>query len=315
MISPTEIKDSIKDYFTKPHFPQSAFYLCSRYLSGIHVSQKEKKIKYHFITPLESGVIHPSFNKKNIENKPQLEKKLKEGLAKLHLTDQKIACLVPELSLKAFVLSFDALPLSSQEREQVIRFRVKKQMAFLPDDARLSFEVIKSDQAAKVIVSIARAPVIQDYEDFLGQLGLKVRGVSAPIFSLYNVVDQEKNGEFLLINIEEESLSLVAVINSGIVLYRQKPFGFESRTLMPANQKIEEIVKEIENTANFVEDREKKKVSSLWLRLGALESEEEIFSELSRKLSFPLARIDVPLASNLGLKERQFLAPLIGQVL
>lgn len=314
-MSSTGIKNRIKEYFNKPHFPRSAFYLSSRYLSGIHVPPKERKIKSHFITPLESGVIEPSFNKKNIRNGPLLKKRLKEGLEKLHLTDQKIACLVPELSLIAFVLSFDSLPPSFQEREQIIRFRVKKQMAFLPEDARLSFDVIKSDHSEKVLVSVARASIIQDYEDFLRQVGLKVRGVGSPVLSLYNVVSKEENGEFLLINIEEESLSLVAIINSEIVLYRQKPFGLESQATAPSSQIIENIIREVENTANFVEDREKKKVTSLWIRLGLLGSEEEIFSRLNKKLSLHLKRIDVPLVSDLALNKRQFLSPLIGQIL
>lgn len=314
-MSSTEIKNRIKEYFTKPNFPRSAFYLSSRYLSGIHVSPKERKIKYHFITSLESGVIQPSFNKKNIKNGALLEKKIKEGLEKLHLAEQKIACLIPELSLQAFVFSFDSLPSSFQEREQVIRFRVKKQMAFIPEDARLSFDVIESDHSKKVLVSLARASIIQDYEDLLRKLGLKVRGVSSPVLSLYNVMSREGDGEFLLINIEEESLSLVAVINSEIVLYRQKPFGLESKEAMFSNQIIESIVKEVENTANFIEDRDKKKVDSLWVRLGVLGLEDEIFSKLKKKLSFPLRRIDVPLVSNLAIKERQFLSPLIGQIL
>lgn len=311
----TKIKNRIKEYFTKPYFPRSAFYLSSRYLSGIHVSPKERKVKYHFITPIESGVIKPSFTKKNIEKAVLLEKKIKEGLEKLHLADQKIACLIPELSLQAFVLSFDSLPPSFQEREQVIRFRIKKQMALLPEDVRLSFKVIKSDHSEKVIVSLARASTIQDYEDFLRKLGLKVRGVSSPVLSLYNVMSREGDGEFLLINIEEESLSLVAVINSEIVLYRQKPFGLESQEVISSSQIIESIVKEVENTANFVEDRDKKKIVSLWIRLGVLGPEEEIFAKLKKKLSFPLKRIDVPLVSNLAMKERQFLSPLIGQIL
>lgn len=308
------LKNWIKEYFTKPPLLHSAFYLSSGYLSGIHVSSKDRKIKHHFITPLEKGVIQPSFNKKNIENGSLLEEKLKEGVEKLHLNDQKISCLVPELSMKAFVFSFDSLPPSMQEKGQIIRFRVKKQMAFLPEDARFSFEVIKSNHSEKVIVSLARASVIQEYEDFFRQLGLKVRVVNSPLFSLYNVVNKEKNGEFLLGNIEGDSLGLLAIIDSEIVLYRQKQIGLESEVDSPSGQQIENITREIENTANFVEDKEKRKITSLLVRLGLVGEKEETFSQLKRKLSFPVERIDVSYASDLTLEERQFLSPLIGQI-
>ena len=309
------MKDRLKEYFTKPPLARSVFYLSSHTLSGIHVSPKERRIKYHFITPFEGRLIEPSFNKKNIENGSILESRLKEGLAKLHLRDTKIACLIPELSLKAFVFTFDSLPPSKHEREQIIRFRVKKQMAFLPDDARLSFDVIKSDHSQKMIVSVARASIIQEYEDFFRLLGLKVRVVSSPLLSLYNLVNRDREGEFLLANIEEESLGLLAVIDSEIVLYRQKPLGFESEADKPSPQRLEEIIKEIENTANYVEDREKKKIASLLVRLGQVGAKEKSLSRLKTELSFPMERIDVSLASDMALEERQFLAPLIGQIL
>lgn len=309
------MKDRIKEYFLKPPFIRSVFYLSSRRMSGIHVSPKEGKIKNYFIIPLERGMIVPAFNKKNIEKGSLLEGRLREGLSKLHLSDSKIACLVPELSLKAFVFSFDSLPSSKQEREEIIRFRVKKQMAFLPEDARLSFEVLKSDHSQKVIVSVAKSSIIAEYEDLFRQVGLKVRVIGSPLLSLYNLAIRDNGGEFLLVNIEEESMGLLAVVQSEIVLYRQKPLGFQSEADTSLPQRLEEIIKEIENTANFVEDKEKKKITSLLIRWGQPESKEKIFSRLKTELSIPVKGIDVTEASELALEERQFLSPHLGQIL
>jgi len=309
------MKDRVKEYFLKPPLIRSVFYLSSRSMSGIHVLPKEGKIKNYFIIPLEKGVIVPAFNKKNIEMGPLLERRLKEGLGKLHLSDSKIACLIPELSLKSFVFSFDSLPPSKQEREEIIRFRVKKQMAFLPEDARLSFEVLKSDHSQKVIISVAKASVIAEYENLFRQVGLKVRVVGSPLLSLYNLVIRDNGGEFLLVNIEEESMGLLAVIQSEIVLYRQKPLGFQSEADTPSSQRLKEIMNEIENTAHFVEDKEKKKITSLLIRWGQAGTKEQIFSRLKTELSIVVKGIDVSGASELSLEERQFLSPLLGQIL
>jgi hypothetical protein len=144
--------DSIKDYLTKQPFPHAAFHLTSCYISGIRVSPKDGRIMNHFILPLEKGLIQPSFEKKNIKNPSLLEKKIEKELGKLHLHDHKVACLLPELSLRAFVFSFGSLPSSRPEREQVIRFRIKKQLPLLPQDARFSFDVIKSNDSMKIFV-------------------------------------------------------------------------------------------------------------------------------------------------------------------
>lgn len=307
--------DRIKSYFYQHPLPRSAFQLTSHYLSGIHVSHKEGKIKNHFILPFESEIIQPSFSRKNIKNPALLEQKIKEGLGKLRLSDHKIACLIPELSLKAFVLSFNSLPPSRQEREQIIRFRVKKQMPSLPDDARFSFEIISSNNIVKILALVARASVIKEYENFFGLFRLKIRAVGVSTLSLHYLMNREEEENLLLINIEEDFLSLMAIVNSEIALYRLKPYIPDSQTEVSGFQRIEDIVKEVEKTINFIEDKERIKIHSFWVRLGLLETEQEISSHLKEKLPFSLRGIEECLTLELGLKEKKILSPLIGQIL
>ena len=128
-------------------------------------------------------------------------------------------------------------------------------------------------------------------------------------------MDKEKERDALLINIEEDSLSLIAVINSEIVLYRQKPFILSSQSDFFGPQAVETIVKEVENTVNFVEDKEKRKVQSFWVRLGLMHKGEEMLSLLNEKSSFPFKGIKEGLTSKLGSEEKQILSPLFGQIL
>jgi hypothetical protein len=307
--------DKIKHYFTRQLLPHSAIQLTSSYLSGIHVSLKEGKVKNHFIFPLEKGVIEPSFSSKNIKKPALLEKKVKQGLERLHLSDNKIACLIPELSLKAFVFSFDSLPSSREQIERIIRFRVKKQIPLLPADARFSFDRISSRSSSKMLVTVARSSIIQEYEDLFSKLRLRVRTVGVPTLSLYYLLNKEKERDLLLINIEEDSLSLIAGLNSEVAMYRLKPFILGSLANGSGLDRVENIVKEVENTVNFVEDKEKKKVNSLRIRLGLLEQEEGIFRQLEEKLSLPAKGIEAGLDLRLGSKEKVMLSPLIGQIL
>jgi hypothetical protein len=307
--------NKIKNYFIRQLLPRTAIQITSNYLSGINVSSKEGKIKNHFIFSLERGAIEPSFSSRNIKNPALLEKKIKQGLEKLHLSEGKIACLIPELSLKAFVFSFDSLPSSREQRERIIRFRVKKQIPLLPDDARFSFDRISSNSSSKMFVAVARASVIQEYEDLFSKLRLKVRAVGIPTLSLYYLLNREKERDLMLINIEEDSLSLLAGLNSEVAMYRLKPFIPGSLTNVSGLKRVENIVKEVQNTVNFVEDKEKKKVNSFRIRLGLLEPEEEMFTQLKEKLSLPAKGIETGTTSKLGLREKMILSPLIGQIL
>jgi len=311
----TYFLENIKNYFTEIPRPQVVFQVASRYLSGIHFSEKEKKLKHSFILPLPSGVIQPSFDKKNIQDDPYLEEKLKEGLGKLHISEGPITCLIPELCLKAFLFSFDVLPTSQRDQEQIIRWRVQKQFPSLTDDTRFSFDVLPSENGNKILVSLVRDPVIREYENFFSRMRLKVKVLTVPAFSLFNLLDRDKENEVLMANVEEDSISLMVIINSEMALYRLKPFLLDSRPRALVDQKTGEIIKEIENTVNFIEDRDKKKVSSIWIRLGLIEMEGDLLSELESKISLALNRIEPSLAPELRSREKELLAPLFGQVL
>lgn len=307
--------DRVANFFTELPLPHAAFQLAARYVSGIHLSPKERKLKHRFIFPLRGGALEPSFDKKNIKDSFTIEERIKEGARKLHLSKAAIACLIPEVCFKVFVFSFDSLPRSLKEREEIVRWRVKKQMPSLPDDARFSFQVTKENKKEKVLVSLARASVIQEYEDLLRKLHFRVKAIGVPTLSLFNVLSWEKGNDLLLSNIEEDSLSLMAIIDSEIVLYRSKPFVLDPHSPLSASERIEHVAKEVANTINFIEDKEKKKINSLLLRLGFFEQEGDLFAALREKLTLPLAQIESPLTADLHLKERQILSPLIGEIL
>lgn len=306
---------SLISYFVDQPLPSVAFQLSSAFLSGILVSPKERKIKDHFICPLEKGVIQPSFNQSNIQNLPLLERRMKESLARFRFSERKIACLIPESSIKAFVFSFESLPASRKEQEQLIRFRVKKQVPLLPEDSVLTFARGFSAGSVKVLAAVARRSMIDEVEKFFERFGLRVRAIGIPSLALNNLVDKEKAENFLLVNIEDDSLSLVATINSEMSLYRLKSFIPEPQTSLASAQRIETVVREVENTLRFIEDKERKKLQRLWLRLGLLQDGEDISSRLKERPGLPLMGIESCLEASLGLKERKILSPLAGQIL
>ncbi len=302
----------IKSFFTKQPLPSISFYVNPRYLCGIQISRREKRLIQYFIIPLEKLVIEPSFLKKNLKDTRFLNKILREEIKKFHPSEKKIALLLPELSQRTFVFSFDSLPPSPEEKEKLIFFRIKRQIPFLPDDARFSFELIGSKNSPRIIVSVARASIIEEYEMLFRELKFEPGIVGIPTLSLLNASFVEENS--ILVNVEEDSLNLLSIIDSEVVLYRQKSFAPEFVYELSWEEKIDQIVKEIENTANFLEDKEKRKVDSLTMRLGLLNSRENLLSSLRKRLSYPLKEIDVSFLSTLNQRERHILSPLFGQI-
>ena len=307
------ISAKLKNFFTAHPLPHSAIQVTSTYISGIQLSVKDRKLKNHFVFPVSGGIIQPSFEKANIKDSALLHKIITEGVEKYNLYDHGLALLLPELSQRTFVFSFDALPVTSQEREQLIRFRVKKQMPLLSEDVRISYDVLQTRKSKKIISSLARSTVVCDYENFFNQLHLKVKSVNLPLLGLANLVNWNKEKDFFLINIERDSFGLLAVTDSEPSLYRQKPL-IASQDENFLVERVQNIVQEIENTVQFIQDKEKREITSVWIRLGLLESEKELLSKLESRLDLPIANIESLVPLSLPDKDKRMLAPLIGHL-
>jgi len=305
--------DKAKVFFVDQPKSLSAFQMASNYLTGVQLSSRDKKIKSHFILLLDKGIIEPSFYQNNIKKRDILSKRFEREMKKFPLSDRRVVFVLPELSQKAFVLAFDKLPTQLKERDQLVQFRVKKQLPLLPDDARIAYSLIPTENQVRVLASVARASVIKEYENFFGQNRIKVRSVGMPFTGLVNLIGKKKKN-VMLVNIEEAAFSLVGITSSEISLYRQKSFVLESFDEKSLQQKKDDIILEIENTINFIEDKEKTKMSSLWVRTGLPEDGDGMLSDLAAKLSIPVEGIDSCLSGNLAPNEKRLLSPLLGHI-
>jgi hypothetical protein len=303
--------DRIRAYFTEPIFPSSACQLGRIYASGISFSRKEKRILSHFILPLEPGVLEPSFEKKNIMNPGALEASLRTGVRRLRGLDG-VSLLVPETCLKVFLLTFNDLPSSPKEREEVLRWRLNKLVPLKAQDMRLAYDVFNSGGQIKVLLALARVDVIREYEALFGRLGLKVPTVTIPVLNLVKLVKLDRSRNAVIVNIEDDYVSLLAILDGEVSLYRMKPFRQEMPGLVETAHKMEQVVTEVENTVHFIEDREKKKIYSAWVRSALRPAASEERTLLRERL--PLLEIcEFSGPAGLNPLDRQILSPLIGQ--
>jgi hypothetical protein len=303
----------IRDFLTVPLCPSTIVQVSSSYFSGVHLDLKDGRVRRHAALEIPAGLVEPHFDRKNIADPAALAGILKEMLRELQASGKKMACLVPEACLRVIVLPFDSLPGSDREREKIIRWRAKKQMAVLPEDARLSYEIVASSSSIKILAALARTPVIKEYEDLFAGLGVELGVAASPTVSLVNLVDWEKETDLLVANIEEDSLGLLAVSQSEPALFRLKTFSTGQEGGLRFSQKVEAIVKEIENTAHFIEDREKRAVRSLWFRSGLKDGQEDILAALRTGLDIEVRPVLAPPGFGLDPGSSAFLAPLAGQ--
>ena len=306
------IGNRLRTHFTERLLPDAVFQIAPTHISGIRVSRNDGSVKGGFVQPFRERPVTPSFDRPNVIGPAALEEAIDQGKRNLRLTSGSVALLIPEPSVRVFVMSVDSFPGSGKEREAFIRWRIGKQMPLIPEDARIDYAVTPGRGARKIIVAMARQVVLWEYEALFEKAGLKPVLVTAPSLALVNLVPPDGRTNGVLINIEDETLTVLALADPGWSLYRLKDIGAPGAA---AGEREENIVREAENTIRFLEDRDRTRVERLWLRCAAAVEQPEIRARLGERIALPIEPVDYHAPEVWTDAHKAVLAPLIGQVL
>lgn len=308
-----KLGDRIRTYFTERLLPDAVFQIAPGRMSGIRVSRSEGAIKGGFVLPFAGRPVAPSFDRPNITDAAAFGEAIGQGMKNLHLTSGSAALLIPEPSVRVFVMSVDSFPKSGKERDAFIRWRIGKQMPLIPEDARIDYAVTPGKSIRKIIVAMARQVVVWEYEAAFEKAGLKPVLVTAPSLALANLIRRDGRANGVLLDIEEETLTVLALADPGWSLYRQKDIGLPGGA--GAQERRDNIVREAENTIRFLEDRDKTRVEGLWLRCADVAQFADITARLRERISLPIDPVDYTAPEAWTDAHKAILAPLVGQVL
>jgi hypothetical protein len=299
-------------HFTERLLPDAVFQVSPGYLSGIRVARSDRSVKGGFVLPFRERPVAPSFDRPNVTDRAALEEAIDQGKRNLRISSGTAALLIPEPSVRVFVFRVDAFPASGKERDAFIRWRIAKQMPLIPEDARLDYAATPGRGPRKVIAAMARQVVVWEYEALFEKAGLKPVVVGVPSLALLNLVggDGPKNG--LLLNLEDETLTLLALGDPGWTLYRQKDVGSSAGSA--AEERADNIVREAENTIRYLEDKEKARTERVWLRSAAETEMPEIARRLGERIGLPVEAVDYEAPRAWSEAHKAVLAPLIGQI-
>jgi hypothetical protein len=303
--------DRIKGWFSEPVHPPVTFLVSRARVGGLVRSGKDGRITGQIAASLAPGVLEPSFDKKNVVNPAALERAIRDAAARLGRSGGAVGLMVPEACLKVFVLPFEGLPSSPRERDEVLRWRLAKLAPLPPAETRLSYAVLKSAGQPRVVLALARVEVVREYEDAFSRAGMTVREVGIPALNLLSFARLDATGHALVVNLEDDHLSLTALLDGQAALYRFKPFLQDPLKPMTLSEKIDQAAAEVENTVRFVEDREKKKIAAAWVRANVAEPEAAVAGLQARLPGLAVREPAFP--ATIRPPDRHFLAPLIGQ--
>jgi hypothetical protein len=291
---------------TAPVAPAAAFHLAPGYLGGLRRSLKTGSVKGSVFRTLPAGFVRPSFDAPNLPQPEALGAVLKESVRSLGAPDGPVALLLPETCVKTAMLAFDALPTAPAEREKIIRWRLAKALPLPAADLRLSYAVAQTNGRARAFCVLAAECVIREYEQVFIQAGLNIRMIGLPTVALLGCLPKNGASSYLIVNVENESFAALAVLEGEPVLFRVKP--------LTPGAGWEEAAGETAATVRYLEDREKKKVETVWLRPAAAGDVQAGAALIQKGAACPVKFLPAEALPGVAPADRIHLAPVYGEL-
>ena len=261
------ILTSWQKFFFEPPAPSMVFQLSPSFLACFRPGQAPAvSEESYFQTSLPRGVIEANWLQPNIKQPEIIEELIDRAISQLKPAGNSISLILPEMSARALIFSVENGSLSGTELTRFVEWRLEKALAQPLSSLRYSYQTFNGQGLKKVLAVCSGLAVIKDYEELFRRKKLQAGKVTIPSVSLINLLDGTKAQDFLLVDVDYDYLSLVGVIDEMLSIYRQKPLWPETGGL------DEQILTEVENTIQFVEDKNKKKPQLIYLRSGLPET-------------------------------------------
>ena len=181
----------------------------------------------HAQEALPPGAVVPALASLNMADVPLVAQVIGRVLAQLGSTPARVALIVPDTVAKVSLLKLEKVPAKAADLQEIVRWQVRKTAPFPIEQAVLSVSpgVTAADGSCEMVVSLARADVIQQYEQACLMAGAEAGLVDIASFSVLNAVlaaPGGPSGDWLLVHITDTYLTLAVMRDQSLLFFRHR---------------------------------------------------------------------------------------------
>src|SRR5258706_905666 len=125
--------------FFQPSLPLVACEINRRTIAVVRLDSRNPALVDRFaVIPLPEGLVLPSLTRPNIAAVPDFVAALKAALAKAEIKTARVSLALPDASAKVSLHPLDTLPGNENEKEQLLRWKLKKTLPFNIDESHVA---------------------------------------------------------------------------------------------------------------------------------------------------------------------------------
>lgn len=199
-------------------------------------------------TPLPEGALVPGINESNLAAPEAVSKAIATALREVAPNAQSVTLLVPDSSVRVFVLDFDSLPAKPAEAFPVLKFRLRKMVPFDVEHAGVSYQVLAANQhECKVLAAVLPGMILAEYEEAVRAAGYEPGAVLPSSLAALDAIDLME--AVLIANLSPVALTTSITNGQDLLLYRTLDLPEET------GARLDEVRRGVAVAAAYYEDK------------------------------------------------------------
>lgn len=180
-------------------------------------------------SPLPAGALVPSLTSANVIDRQACVGAVREAVEAVGGRHKRVALAVPDTAAKVSLLTFEQVPASLRDFDQLIRLQLRKTMPFPVEQAQVSWSRgPEHEGGTTVVVASMRRNIVEEYEAVCAGAGLHAGTVDLATFSVVNLAllggsTVNMQGDSLLVHVTPTYASIVVVRDGGVIFFRTRP--------------------------------------------------------------------------------------------
>jgi type IV pilus assembly protein PilM len=172
--------------------------------------------------PLAEGVLMPGWSEANLCNPAAVAEAIRAALGQVNPGKRAVSLVLPDSSVRVFVLDFEAFSSKVSEALPILRFRLRKMVPFDIEHAKVSYQVLThTKEETRVLVVVLPGPVLSEYEAVVRQAGYEPGAALSSSLAALEAIHSAGSLEAVLsVHLSPQALTTCISTASDLQLYR-----------------------------------------------------------------------------------------------
>jgi Tfp pilus assembly PilM family ATPase len=221
----------LPSFLTTPP-PPVALHVGARGVSALAVLRARggPVVTAHAVEPLRAGAVTPALTGQNLVDRAAVGRALSGVLGRLGERPRRVALVLPDAVAKVSLVKLASVPPGARDREQLIRWHVRKSAPFPLEEAQVAWSPGASlpEGGREFVVALARRAVVREYESLCEEAGAHAGWVDLAAFGLVNAVlaaARSAQGDWLVVHANPGSDSLAILRDGDLIFFRTRVEG------------------------------------------------------------------------------------------